>query len=65
MLIHAAASALTGAAGTAGLLAAAAVVVLSWQGRARSLLNLASRARPWILIAVGVLIFMDTGFDTQ
>jgi len=32
---------------------------------AAGLLALAGHARPWILIAVGALIFMDTGFDTQ
>jgi cadmium resistance protein CadD (predicted permease) len=58
-------TALAGAVGAAAVLTAAAVVVLSRQGRAKKMLTLASRARPWILIVVGVLIFMDTGFDTQ
>jgi cadmium resistance protein CadD (predicted permease) len=58
-------TALAGAIGAAAVLTAAAAVLLSRQGRAEALLNLASRARPWILIVVGVLIFMDTGFDTQ
>ena len=48
-----------------GLLAAAAFVVLSRQGRADNLPALAGRARPRSLIAVGVLIFMDTVCDTQ
>lgn len=58
-------AALAGAAGAAGLLAAAAFMLLSRHVRADRALALAERARPWILIAVGALIFMDTGFDTQ
>ena len=58
-------AALAGAVGAAALLAAAAFVLLSRHGRAGRLLALAEHARPWILIAVGALIFMDTGFDTQ
>ena len=58
-------AALAGALGAAAVLTAAAVVILSRRGRAKKMLKLASRARPWILIVVGVLIFMDTGFDTQ
>ena len=58
-------AALAGALGAAGLLAAAAIVVLSHPGRAERWMSVAARARPWLLIAVGALIFMDTGFDTQ
>ena len=32
---------------------------------AKKLLPMASKARPWVLIAVGVLILMDSGFDVQ
>jgi cadmium resistance protein CadD (predicted permease) len=58
-------AALAGAVGAAGLLAAAAIVILSRQGHAERWMSVAARVRPWLLIAVGVLIFMDTGFDTQ
>jgi len=55
MLIHAEAFAL----------AATAFVLTSRQGSQERLLSLAAKARPRILIAVGALIFMDTGFDTH
>lgn len=58
-------AALAGGFGAAGLLAAAAIVILSRQGRAERWMSVAARLRPWLLIAVGALIFMDTGFDTQ
>ena len=58
-------AALAGAIGAAALLAATAFVILSGKGRVDRLLAVASRARPWLLMAVGILIFMDTGFDTQ
>ena len=56
---------LTGSLAAAALLATAAFVLLSHPGSANRLLPLATRARPWILIAVGLMIFMDTGFDIQ
>jgi hypothetical protein len=58
-------AALSGATAAAVLLAMAAFVILSRHSRVDRLLALAGRLRPWILIAVGALIFMDTGFDTQ
>jgi cadmium resistance protein CadD (predicted permease) len=59
------AAALAGSLAAAVLLALCAYVLLSRQGATARLLRLATRARPWILIAVGLLILMDTGFDTQ
>lgn len=58
-------------AGLAG--ATAAVMVLGWTAfflltrpaSAKRLLPIAAKARPWILILVGILILMDTGFDVQ
>jgi len=57
--------ALLGSLTTAGLLAALAYVLLSHRGAGSRLLAYASRARPLILIAVGLLLLMDTGFDVQ
>jgi len=47
------------------LLALAIFMLLSRPGTSGRILALAPRARPWILIAVGLLILMDTGFDAQ
>jgi hypothetical protein len=58
-------AALAGSMAAAILLAFSAYVLLSRQGATARLLRLAAKARPWILIAVGLLILMDTGFDTQ
>ncbi len=57
--------ALAGASAAAMALALTAFVLLTRPASAKRLLPIASKARPWILIAVGLLIMMDTGFDTQ
>jgi cadmium resistance protein CadD (predicted permease) len=57
--------ALVGATTAALLLGLTAFVLLTRPASAKRLLPIASKARPWILIAVGLLIMMDTGFDTQ
>ena len=54
---------LAGAAGAAVLLGLTAFGLLTRPASAKRLLPLAAKARPWILIAVGLLILMDTGFD--
>ena len=58
------ASALAGAFTAAGLMALLAYRVLTSEGVAQRLLPLAAKFRPWLLIIVGVLILMDTPFDT-
>lgn len=57
--------ALLGSISTAALLAGLAYVLLSHRGAGTRLLAYATRVRPWILIAVGLLLLMDTGFDVQ
>jgi len=57
-------AALLGAGAAAVGLAASAHVLLSRHGPSSRLLAFAARARPWILIGVGIMILMDTGFDT-
>jgi cadmium resistance protein CadD (predicted permease) len=59
------AAALIGSLVSAALLSTTAFVLLSHPKGAVRLIPLASRARPWILIAVGILLLMDTGFDIQ
>lgn len=56
---------LAGATGAAVVLGLTAFGLLTHPAGAKRLLPLASKARPWILIVVGLLILMDTGFDTQ
>ena len=58
-------AALAGATAAAVVLGLTAFVLLTRPASAKRLLPMASMARPWILIAVGVLILMDTGFDVQ
>jgi cadmium resistance protein CadD (predicted permease) len=58
-------AALAGALAAAVLLALAIFMLLSRPGTSRRILALAPQARPWILIAVGLLILMDTGFAAQ
>lgn len=58
-------AALAGATVAAVLLGLSAFVLLTRPASAKRLLPFATKARPWILIAVGLLILMDTGFDTQ
>ncbi len=58
-------AALAGATAAAVVLGLTAFLLLTRPASAEKLLPIASRARPWILIAVGVLILMDTGFDVQ
>jgi cadmium resistance protein CadD (predicted permease) len=58
-------AALAGASTAAAILALSAFYLLSKPASANKLLPIASKVRPWILIAVGLLILMDTGFDTQ
>jgi len=57
--------ALAGSLAAAVLLALAMLVLLSRPGATARILALAPKARPWILIGVGLLILMDTGFDAQ
>ena len=57
-------AALLGAGAAALGLAAAARMLLSRHGPSSRLLAFAAKARPWILIAVGAMILLDTGFDT-
>ena len=56
---------LTGASVAALAMGFTAFVLLTRPASAKRILPLAAKARPWILIAVGLLILMDTGFDTQ
>lgn len=58
-------SALSGASAAAIVLGLTAFFLLTRPASAKKLLPFAAKARPWILIAVGLLILMDTGFDTQ
>jgi len=58
-------AAIAGATGAAVALALTAFILLTRPASAERLLPIAARLRPWVLIAVGLLIFMDTGFDTQ
>lgn len=46
-------------------LAWAAFALLSHPRFAGKWMPIAAKARPWLLIAVGLLIILDTGFDTQ
>lgn len=57
-------AALLGAGAAALGLAALARMLLSRHGPTSRLLAFAAKARPWILIGVGAMILMDTGFDT-
>lgn len=56
---------LGGSMTAAVLLAGLALLLLTRPRLADRLIPPAARARPWILMAVGLLIFLDTGFDTQ
>ena len=56
---------LAGASAAAVLLGLSAFVLLTRPASAKRLLPFAAKARPWVLIAVGILILLDTGFDTQ
>jgi hypothetical protein len=56
---------LAGASAAAVALGLIVYVLLTRPASARRLLPIAVKTRPWILIAVGLLILMDTGFDTQ
>lgn len=58
-------AALSGATAAAIVLGLTAFFLLIRPASAKRLLPIAAKARPWILIAVGLLILMDTGFDTQ
>jgi cadmium resistance protein CadD (predicted permease) len=58
-------TALLGSTGAAALLAWMGFRFLTRPVSVEKLLPLASKARPWILIAVGVLIMTDTAFDAQ
>jgi len=58
-------TALAGATTAAVVLGLTAFLLLTRPASAKRLLPIASRARPWVLIAVGILILMDTGFDVQ
>lgn len=58
-------AALGGSVTAAIALAALAFVLLTRPRLADWLIPAAARVRPWILMAVGLLIFLDTGFDTQ
>jgi len=57
-------AALAGASVAAVMLGSTAFALLIRPASAKRLLPIAAKARPWILIAVGLLILMDTGFDT-
>jgi len=57
--------AVAGSLAAALLLALAMLMLLSRPGTSARILALAPKARPWILIGVGLLILMDTGFDAQ
>ena len=57
-------AAAVGSLTAAALIAGAGFVLLSRRGAGSRLLAAAARIRPWILILVGILILMDTGFDT-
>ena len=57
--------ALAGATVAAAALGLTAFLLLTRPASAKKLLPMASKARPWVLIAVGVLILMDSGFDVQ
>ena len=57
--------ALAGALAAALLLALSTLMLLSRPGTSARILTLAPKARPWILIGVGILILMDTGFDAN
>jgi len=57
-------AAAVGSLTAAALIAGAGFVLLSRRGAGSRLLAAAARVRPWILILVGILILMDTGFDT-
>jgi cadmium resistance protein CadD (predicted permease) len=56
---------LAGATTAAAILGLTAFGLLKHPASAKRLLPFAAKARPWILIAVGLLILMDSGFDTQ
>jgi len=58
-------AALVGASAAAVILSMSAFYLLTRPASARRLLPIATKLRPWILIAVGLLILMDTGFDTK
>lgn len=58
-------AALAGATTAAVGLGLSTFVLLTRPATARRILPIASKIRPWILIIVGLLILMDTGFDTQ
>ncbi len=55
--------ALAGAFSAAAAMAALAWYIISSPAAARHVLPLAARLRPWLLIVIGALILMDTGFD--
>ena len=57
-------SALVGAFATALALTTLTFAIISRPAVASRVLPLAARFRPWLLIVVGALILMDTGFDT-
>jgi cadmium resistance protein CadD (predicted permease) len=56
-------AALAGASAAAFILGLSAFYLLTRPASASRLLPIAAKARPWILIAVGLMILMDTGFD--
>lgn len=56
--------ALAGASVAAMAMSFAIFVLLTRPVIARRILPMAAKLRPWILIAVGIFILMDTGFDT-
>ena len=57
--------ALAGATVAVAALGLTAFLLLTRPASAKRLLPMACQARPWVLIAVGVLILMDSGFDVQ
>jgi len=56
---------LAGALCAAALLSVSAYVLISHRGFAEKLMPMAARARPLLLIFIGAMIMMDTGFDIQ
>ncbi len=63
MLILAEVFALAGALSAAAALTLLAWYIISVPSGARRVIPLAEKWRPWLLMAIGVLILTDTGFD--
>ena len=56
-------AALSGAFAAAVALALLAWFIISSPAMAKHVLPVAARLRPWLLIVIGAIILMDTGFD--